>query len=101
MASEELDVPHVGEILKHEFMEPLGLSNRKLAKDIAVDTMTISRLVNGKSSLSINLARRLGAYFEGSNAEYWLKLNSTCELRRAYLADNGKIEREINSLRSA
>jgi plasmid maintenance system antidote protein VapI len=48
----------------------------------------------------VNLARRLGAYFEGSDAEYWLRLNATCELRRACLADNGKTEREIKPRRS-
>ncbi len=82
-------------------MKPLGLSNRHLAKDLGVDTMTISRLVNGKAGLSINPARRLGAYFEGSNAEYWLRLNITCELHRARLADNQSVEKEIESKRSA
>lgn len=101
MASEKLKVPHLGKILQHEFMKPLGLSNRKLVADIGVDPITISRLINGKSSLSVNLAKRLGAYFEGNDAEYWLRLNAACELRRAFLADNGKIEREIKPRRSA
>ena len=99
--AEQLDIPHVGEILQHEFMKPLGLSNRRLAKDLGVDTMTISRLVNGKVALSINLARRLGAYFEGSSAEYWLRLNMACELHRARLADDRSIEKEIESKQSA
>jgi addiction module HigA family antidote len=64
---------HPGEILKTEFMEPLGLSSYRLAKDLHVSAPRVNDLVRGKRSITADTAMRLGAYF-GCPAQLWLGL---------------------------
>ena len=71
-----------GEILREEFMRPLGISASALARDIAVPANRISQILNGKRALSADTALRLGRYF-GVSPEIWLDLQSDYELRLA------------------
>ena len=64
---------HPGEILKTEFMEPLGLSSYRLAKDLHVSAPRVNDLVRGKRSITADTAMRLSAYF-GTSAQLWLGL---------------------------
>jgi addiction module HigA family antidote len=64
---------HPGEILKAEFMEPLGLSSYRLAKELHVSVPRINDLVRGKRSLTADTAMRLSRYF-GTSAQLWLGL---------------------------
>jgi addiction module HigA family antidote len=71
---------HPGEILKTEFMEPLGMSAYALAK--AVDFPGIYEVVRGDRAISADTAIRLGKYF-GLPAQFWLNLQNEYDLRIA------------------
>jgi addiction module HigA family antidote len=73
---------HPGEILLTEFMEPMGLTAYRLAKDICVPAPRVGDIVRGKRSISADTALRLGIYF-GLPAQFWLNLQNEFDLRRA------------------
>jgi addiction module HigA family antidote len=72
----------VGEILKEEFLEPLGVSQYKLARDIGVSQTLVSKIVRGKTALTADIAVRLSRYF-GTTAEFWLNMQNICDIRAA------------------
>ncbi len=72
-------VPHPGEVLREEFLEPLGLSQYRLARDIFSSKSQISKLVRGRIGISAEMALRLSAYF-GNSAEFWLGLQEEFDL---------------------
>ncbi len=73
---------HPGEILREEFMRPLGVSINRLARGIAVPPNRVSAIVNGVRSISADTALRLGKYF-GVSAEMWTGLQAEYDLRIA------------------
>ena len=75
-----LDPITPGEILREDFMEPMGISMNKLSRDIAVPPNRISEIVNGKRGISADTALRLERYF-GVEAQFWLNLQSEYDLR--------------------
>ncbi|CAN5699168.1 hypothetical protein BH11VER1_BH11VER1_38540 [soil metagenome] len=66
---------HPGEILREDFLVPLGLSEYRLAKDIGVPARRINEIVKGKRALTADTALRLSRYFAWP-AEVWLNLQS-------------------------
>jgi addiction module HigA family antidote len=70
---------HPGDILKTEFMEPLGLSSYRLAKELHVSAPRVNDIVLGKRSISPDTAIRLSTYF-GNSAEFWLGLQMDHDL---------------------
>jgi len=84
---------HPGEILQHDFMAPLGLSQYALAKAIGVTPIRISQIVRGKRAVTADTDLRLSRYF-GTRKGWWLDLQSHYDLECA--ADRS--EREINRL---
>jgi addiction module HigA family antidote len=81
---------HPGEILLTEFMEPMGLTAYRLAKQLAVPLPRIYDIVKGKRSISADSALRLAAYF-GLPAQFWLNLQNEYDLRTADVAGLSKI----------
>jgi antitoxin HigA-1 len=73
---------HPGEVLRTEFMEPLGLTAYRLAKDLRVPAPRVGDIVRGKRSISADTALRLGVYF-GLPAQFWLNLQNEYDLRLA------------------
>ena len=69
-----------GEILKEEFLEPLGISQYRLAKAIGKPESAISAIVNGRRSISVEMAWLL-AQALGTTPEFWLNLESTYRLK--------------------
>jgi addiction module HigA family antidote len=65
--------PKPGEILLHEFLEPMGISAYRLAKDIGVPQMRISEIVAGKRAISVDTGLRLSRYF-GLHDGFWTGL---------------------------
>jgi addiction module HigA family antidote len=89
-----LDPIHPGEILREEFMKPVGISINRLARDIAVPPGRISEIVNGKRSISADTALRLGKYFSVT-PETWLGLQAEYDLRVARKAIGTEVEKRI------
>ena len=86
---------HPGEILREEFMEPLGLSANVLAAVLRVLAPRINDIVRERRGISPDTALRLARYF-GSTPQFWLNLQSSYDLKIA-LRDNGsRIEREVS-----
>ena len=68
-----------GEILLEEFLNPLGISQYRLAKDISVPPRRINEIVHGKRAVTADTALRLARYF-GTTDQFWLNLQSRYEL---------------------
>jgi addiction module HigA family antidote len=83
-----------GEILREEFMLPLGISINALARDIGVPPNRISDIVNGKRAISADTALRLGKHF-GVSPEVWLDLQSDFDLRMTRRKRWKEIERRV------
>jgi addiction module HigA family antidote len=70
---------HPGEILREEFLTPLGLSANKLALDLRVPVTRISEIVNERRSISPETALRLAHYFN-TTPEFWMNLQTQYDL---------------------
>ena len=81
MAKKDKYLPpiHPGEILQTEFLEPLGLSQNRLAREIGVPPRRINEIVHGKRAITADTALRLSKFF-GTTAQLWLNLQSHYEL---------------------
>ena len=66
---------HPGEVLREDFLVPLGLSEYRVAKDIGVPPRRINEIVKGKRSITVDTALRLERYFRWP-AEGWLNLQA-------------------------
>jgi len=87
-----------GEILREDFMDPVGLSINQLAKNIGVPPNRISEIVNGKRAITADTALRLQRYF-GIEAQFWLNLQSEFDLRIAKQQKWLDIERYITPIK--
>lgn len=72
MTDEMLDPVTPGEILKEEFLEPMGISQYRLAKEIGVPAQRIGQIVAGKRAITADTDLRLCAFF-GLTDGYWLR----------------------------
>lgn len=73
---------HAGEILREEYLMPLGLSANALANTLGVTPARINDIVRERRGISADTALRLARFF-GGNAQFWLNLQSTYELQLA------------------
>jgi addiction module HigA family antidote len=79
MSRKRLTPVHPGEILLQEFLEPMGLSQYRLAKDISVPPRRINEIVHGQRSITADTALRLSRYF-GTSERFWLNLQTGYDL---------------------
>ena len=79
MSEKKIDPLHPGEVLRTEFLEPLGLSQNKLAQALCVPARRINEIVLGKRKITANTALRLARYFKMS-PQFWLGLQMDYEL---------------------
>ena len=80
-----IDNIHPGEILLEEFLEPLKISQNKLAKVMKVPPRRINEIVHGKRSITADTAIRLSLAL-GTTAQFWTNLQAAYELEVANLA---------------
>ena len=85
---------HPGEILLEEFLGPLGLTQYRLAKSIAVPPRRINDLVHGKRAITADTALRLARFF-GNSAQFWMNLQSRYDLEVATDGLRGRLDREV------
>ena len=83
---ERLPNIHPGEILRLDFLEPMGISPYRLAKDIGVGRGRVSDILSGKRDIMPDTAIRLGLYF-GIEPEFWLNLQAHYNIVEARQAD--------------
>jgi len=94
MAPKKLDPVHPGEILLKEFIEPLGLSQNRLALALGIPARRINEIVLGKRSITADTALRLARYFKMS-PQFWLGLQMDYELDVAEDMLEGRLEKEV------
>lgn len=92
--SELLPPIHPGEILLEEFLQPLELSQYRLAKDIGVPVRRINEIVLGKRRITPDTALRLSRYF-GLSERFWMNLQSRYDLELEKDRLRGRLEREV------
>jgi addiction module HigA family antidote len=95
--SKRLEPIPPGEILLREFMQPNGLSQNRLARDIDVNPARVNDIVHGRSGITATLALRLAKYF-GTTPELWMNLQSSYELRQARARDWPRVETRVRML---
>jgi addiction module HigA family antidote len=91
---------HPGEILLEEFLNPLGISQNRLAREIRVPPRRVNEIVLGKRGISPDTALRLARYF-GTSERFWLGLQMDFDLEEARATLAETLEREIRPLASA
>lgn len=88
---------HPGEILREEFLEPLGIAPTAFARALLVPAPTVKGILRERRGITADLALRLGRYFDTS-AQFWMNMQSEYELATAYAAKGEAIEHEIKPL---
>ena len=89
-----LEPIHPGEVLREDFLKPMGISINRLAREIVVPPGRISEIVNGRRGITADTALRLSQFF-GTSAELWLRLQSDYDLRLTRQKIGEEIERCI------
>jgi antitoxin HigA-1 len=87
---------HPGEILREEFLVPLGLSAHALAMALKVPAPRINDIVRESRAITPNTALRLARYFE-TTAQFWLNLQTSYDLKITENTVGSKINGEVNS----
>jgi antitoxin HigA-1 len=90
---------HPGEMLRLEFLEPLGISQADLAGRIKVPYQRVNELVNGRRGVTSSTALRLAKFF-GTSASFWMNLQQRWDLYHARREEAGVLRR-IRGIRSA
>lgn len=88
---------HPGEVLREDYLKPLGMSQYALAKAIGVPQIRISEIVNGKRAITPDTALRLARYFRTS-PEFWIGMQATHDLEKARDAIGDEIEATIKPM---
>ena len=96
--AKKLEPTHPGEILLEEFLNPLKLSQYRLAKEISVPPRRINEIVHGKRSISANTALRLSRFF-GTTERFWLNLQAGYDLEVERDRLGKRLDREVGVFR--
>lgn len=97
MAQRDFAPIHPGEILLSEFLEPMGISQYRLAKDIGVTARRVNEIVLGRRAITADTALRLGRFFT-MEAQFWMNLQSHYDMEVALEQLQGRLEREVHPL---
>lgn len=91
---------HPGEMLREEFLAPLGLSQNALAMKIRVPATRIGDILHGRRGITPDTALRLSRFF-GNSPEFWLNLQQMHDLSKARMELGEAIEREVEEYPTA
>ena len=87
---------HPGEILREEFLKPMGISQNRLARGIGVPPRRINEIVLEKRSITADTAIRLAKYF-GTSEGFWMGLQADYDLEKTHRLYGERIESEIRT----
>ena len=97
--NKQLPPIHPGQILMEEFLEPMGISQYRLAKDISVPPRRINEIVHGKRSITADTALRLGRFF-GMSPQFWLNLQNRYDLEITEDLLTGRLDNEVHAFQA-
>lgn len=78
---------HPGEVIKEEFLVPLGLSARELSKALGIPSNRLTEIMRGNRSVTADTAIRLGRYFE-TDPRFWMNLQTAHDISKAETTTN-------------
>lgn len=100
MTTRKLAPIHPGEILLNDFLEPMGISQYRLAQDISVPPRRINEIVHRSRRVTADTALRLARYF-GTTERFWLNLQSRFDLEEQRDLLGKRLAKEVLVLRAA
>jgi addiction module HigA family antidote len=93
MDDDRIETPTIGEILREEFLEPLGITPYRLSKELNVSTSSILDLVHDRRKISVEMALRLSTFF-GNSHKFWTNLQTEIDVRET----KARMEKEIQKI---
>ncbi len=100
MTTRKLSPIHPGEILLNDFLEPMGISQYRLAQEISVPPRRINEIVHGDRRITADTALRLARYF-GTTERFWLNIQSRFDLEEQKDLLGNRLAKEVTVLRAA
>jgi len=100
MTARKLEPIHPGEILLNDFLEPMGISQYRVARDISVPARRINEIVHGTRRITADTALRLSRYF-GTTERFWLNIQSRFDLEEQKDLLGNRLAKEVTVLRAA
>lgn len=100
MATNKMRPIHPGEILREEYLAPLGLTPHALAMELRVPAPRINDVVREKRGVTVDTALRLSRYFN-TTPQFWMNLQSSYDLKIAEHEAGKKIEQEVHPMKMA
>ena len=100
MATNKIRPIHPGEILREEYLVPLGMTPHALAMALHVPAPRINDVVRERRGVTVDTALRLARYFN-TTAQYWMNLQSSYDLKVAEQELGDKIQHEVRQLEMA
>lgn len=97
MATNNMRPIHPGEILREEYLQPLGLSANALAMDLHVPAPRINDIVRERRAITPDTALRLARYFD-TTPQFWMNLQTSYDLKKAEAEVGDKVAREIRPM---
>jgi addiction module HigA family antidote len=97
MSTRKLSPIHPGEVLQADFLEPLKLSQYRLAQDLSVPPRRINEIVHGKRAISADTALRLARYF-GTTDRFWVNLQARFDLEVQRDVLGARLAKEVRVL---
>jgi len=95
MSKRDFPPIHPGEILVTQFLEPMGITQYRLAKDIGVTARRINEIVHGRRSITADTALRLGRFFS-MEAQFWLNLQTHYDMEVAQETLADRLDTEVH-----
>ena len=97
MAKRDFPPIHPGEILITEFLEPMGISQYRLALNIGVTPRRINEIVHGRRGITADTALRMGRFFN-MEAQFWMNLQNHYDMEVALEVLEDRLDREVHPL---
>jgi len=94
MATRKLKPVHPGDILRHDFLEPAGMTPYRLARNLDVSAPTVNDIARGRRAITAEMALRL-ARFWSTSPQFWLNLQTQFDLAMAEAKKGSAIRRKI------